>query len=51
MKLVLPDGPAALGHPTNEDLFVGTPVLSDVRTPFIFVFSAGDVAVLRLIGI
>jgi hypothetical protein len=23
---VLPDGPAALGHPTNEDLFVGTPV-------------------------
>ncbi|MBB5345929.1 hypothetical protein [Tunturibacter empetritectus] len=23
---VLPDGPPALGHPTNEDLFVGTPV-------------------------
>jgi hypothetical protein len=22
----LPAGPAALGHPTNEDLFVGTPV-------------------------
>jgi hypothetical protein len=22
---VLPDGPTALGHPTNEDLFVGTP--------------------------
>ena len=23
---VLPDGPTALGHPTNEDLFAGTPV-------------------------
>src|ERR1700677_1774683 len=23
---VLPDGPTALGHPTNEDLFGGTPV-------------------------
>ncbi len=22
----LPAGPTALGHPTNEDLFVGTPV-------------------------
>ncbi|MBB5318533.1 hypothetical protein HDF09_003232 [Edaphobacter lichenicola] len=21
---VLPDGPPALGHPTNEDLFAGT---------------------------
>jgi hypothetical protein len=24
--MVLPDGPTALGHPTNEDLFVETPV-------------------------
>jgi hypothetical protein len=23
---VLPDGPTALGHPANEDLFTGTPV-------------------------
>jgi hypothetical protein len=23
---VLPDGPPALSHPTNEDLFVGTPI-------------------------
>ena len=23
---VLPDGPATLGHPANEDLFAGTPV-------------------------
>jgi hypothetical protein len=23
---VLPDGPTTLGHPTNEDLFAGTPV-------------------------
>jgi hypothetical protein len=23
---VLPDGPTVLGHPTNEDLFAGTPV-------------------------
>jgi len=26
MRLVLPDGPTALGHPANEDLFAGTPV-------------------------
>ncbi len=26
MSSVLPDGPTALGHPTDEDLFVGTPV-------------------------
>jgi hypothetical protein len=25
MKVVLPDGPATLGHPTNENLFVGDP--------------------------
>jgi hypothetical protein len=31
---VLPDGPATLGHPTNEDLFVGTPGRAGVRTPF-----------------
>jgi hypothetical protein len=24
--MILPDGPAALGHPANEDLFAGTPV-------------------------
>jgi hypothetical protein len=24
--MILPDGPAALGHPANEDLFGGTPV-------------------------
>jgi hypothetical protein len=24
--MVLPDGPPALSHPTNEDLFAGTPV-------------------------
>jgi hypothetical protein len=28
--MILPDGPAALGHPANEDLFGGTPV----RRPF-----------------
>jgi hypothetical protein len=28
---VLPDGPTALGHPTNEDLFVGTPVARRLR--------------------
>jgi hypothetical protein len=25
-RFVLPDGPTALGHPANEDLFAGTPV-------------------------
>jgi hypothetical protein len=26
IDLVLPDGPTALSHPTNENLFVGTPI-------------------------
>jgi hypothetical protein len=26
IQYVLPDGPTALGHPANEDLFAGTPV-------------------------
>jgi hypothetical protein len=30
---VLPDGPPALSHPTNEDLFAG-PDSAGVRTPF-----------------
>jgi hypothetical protein len=28
---VLPDGPPALSHPTNEDLFAGTPVRRSFR--------------------
>jgi hypothetical protein len=47
---VLPDGPATLGHPTNEDLFVGTPVGAGVRTPFYLVSAAGDVPALPLVG-
>ena len=28
---VLPDGPTALSHPTNEDLFVGAPIRRSLR--------------------
>jgi hypothetical protein len=41
MKVVLPDGPATLGYPTNEDLFVGTPVRAGLRTPFYPFLAAG----------
>jgi hypothetical protein len=47
---VLPDGPAALGHPTNEDLFVETPVWAGVCTPFCLVFAGEDVPALPLVG-
>jgi hypothetical protein len=50
MKVVLPDGPATLGHPTNEDLFVGTPVRAGVRTPFLLVVAGGDSTALPLVG-
>ena len=36
---VLPDGPTALGHPTNEDLFAVTPV--GAATSWLFSFIAG----------
>jgi hypothetical protein len=29
--MVLPDGPPALSHPTNEDLFAGAPVQRPLR--------------------
>jgi len=47
---VLPDRPAALGHPTSEDLFVGTPVWAGVRTPSYLVSAAGDMLALPLVG-
>jgi hypothetical protein len=33
---VLPDGPPALSHPTNEDLFVGTPIRRSLRDVYTF---------------
>jgi hypothetical protein len=47
---VLPDGTAALGHPTNEDLFVGTPIRAGVGTPFYLFFAVGDMPALPLVG-
>jgi hypothetical protein len=40
---VLPDGPAALCHPTNEDLFVGAPVQAATswRVYLVFVMRVG----------
>jgi hypothetical protein len=37
---VLPDGPTALGHPANEDLFAGTPVRRPLRGVYTFLATA-----------
>ena len=48
---VLPDGPTALGHPANEDLFAGTPVRAATSWRVHLSCNCALFAVLPLVGI
>jgi hypothetical protein len=47
---VLLDGPPALSHPTNEDLFVGTPIRRSLRDLCALSSCVRTVLVLPLVG-
>jgi FeS assembly protein IscX len=47
---VLPDGPTALGHPANEDLFAGTPVRAATSWRVYLFFQLRSSVVLPLVG-